>query len=237
MQWYENGIGFGSEPDLGTQRFWPEFHQTHGVPCFSQGEFGRVRSRRGARTEPASPIRLDLQNSGASCYRSDTTGIVISLGLTPGSRKCMVLRHAPAGAANGSDSIDKFATLFPPFRTTRNIYRTEYLGLSRYMFRKRSRNPSSGLRAPSPTRRGGRGLINDYRLLPFLLTGEGGRRPDEGEFGGGECTVIEMNRNARHVRLDRPNSVAYHLTNGNREHLAQSPEAVLFNRKFKRSHW
>ena len=117
--------GFGSEPNLETQRFVPELHQTHGFPHFSWRECGRVRSRRGARIEPASPIRLDLQNSGASCYRSDTTGIVISLGLTPGSRKSPLLGRRPAGAAHGSDSIDKLATLFPPFRTIGNINGTE----------------------------------------------------------------------------------------------------------------
>jgi hypothetical protein len=68
---------------------------------------------------------VDLQNSGAGCYRSDTTGIVISLGLTPGSRRYPLLGRISAGAAHGSDSIDKLATLFPPFRTIRNKYGTE----------------------------------------------------------------------------------------------------------------
>jgi hypothetical protein len=117
--------GFGSEPNLGTQRFVPEFRNNLRPPHFSCGKSSRVRSRRGARIEPASPNRLDLQNSGASCYRSDTTGVVVLLGLTPGSRRRMVLCHAPAGAAHGSDSIDKLATLFPPFRTIRNKYGTE----------------------------------------------------------------------------------------------------------------
>jgi hypothetical protein len=111
MQWCGKDSGFGLKPNLGTQRFWPEFRNELYIRCFSQRSPSRVRTRRGARVTPASPNRLDLQNPGASCYSTKTTGIVISLGLNPGSRKRMVLCHAPAGAAHGFGNVDKFATL------------------------------------------------------------------------------------------------------------------------------
>jgi hypothetical protein len=58
----EKNSVFGSEPNLGTQRFWPEFRNDLIPPHFSCWKSSKVRTRRGARVEPASPNRLDLQN-------------------------------------------------------------------------------------------------------------------------------------------------------------------------------
>ena len=169
--------GFGSEPDLETQRFVPELHQTHGFPHFSLRECGRVRSRRGARIEPASPIRLDLQNSGASCYRSDTTGIVISLGLTPGSRKTRGCRPTSlAGAAHGSGNDVTWSTLSLLSRTVRNIDRTESSACQGIISGSEAVVPHPPFGHPLPSKGTGEGHNNE----PSPVSSNGRRWPKAG---------------------------------------------------------
>jgi hypothetical protein len=91
MRSCEECSGFGLEPDLETQRFWPDLHGCSLIPCFSQGRSTRARTRRGARVEPASPNRLDLQNPGASCYSTEAAEVLVLLGRTLGSRRYPLL--------------------------------------------------------------------------------------------------------------------------------------------------
>jgi hypothetical protein len=113
MRWCRRCIGFGLKPDHETQRFWPCLHWRFLPSCFSQGKTAKVRTRRGARNVLPGRNDLDLLNSGAGCYSTRAAGVVVRLGRTQSSRKTWPLSPCPAGAAHGSGSEDKQATLTP----------------------------------------------------------------------------------------------------------------------------
>jgi hypothetical protein len=114
MQWCCKNLLFGWKPEMrifpcgksaGTQRFWPELQIQPNVPHFSYGSVSRVRALGAAQGSPG----------GGRCA-SEGAWSVVSTGLAPGSRKQMALHHRLAGAASGSGSFDKFATLTSPFQ-------------------------------------------------------------------------------------------------------------------------